>query len=516
MFLRFKNATTERTAGRRVAGLMAAGALAAVALALTASSATAGFPGVNGKIAFSRCEDGINCDVLKLWTMNTDGSGAGRLLTDPSHTDYDPSYSPDGRHLAFVRCHIENAGNVCGIATVDAHGNGLRQLTPGSAPAGDNYPSYSPDGSRIVFGHVTPTRGEIAVISADGSNLHSLTAGQPGSDTHPEFSPDGTKIVFQRYVSGSGYHIRLMNADGSNQHALTSDPTRRDYAPTFSPNGRQITYSSRVTGGVQTIWMIGVDGSGAHQVTSTPFQDDDPAFSPDGKRILFSRGPADGPWHVYTQAVTGGSPTQITTGLDFGAGWGRVPTPSIDSPPKVAGVAQVGHALTATAGPSSWGGSASFKWLRCTTSCAPIAGATATTYKPTNADIGKKLQVRQTQTSAGGSVSALSTATAPVTGEPGAGLVKLVRKGKARLQARLRCPATQSVACNGRLTVTARVHGHTVRIAAGNYKPAAGTSGKLTLRTTKALAKAHKLTARLVTRDDAGNITTSRRTVKLR
>src|SRR5262249_56467961 len=124
------------------------------------------------------------------------------------------------------------------------------------------------------------------------------------------------------------------------------------------------------------------------------------------------------------------------------------------------------------------------------------AGATTGTYRPTNADIGKKLEVRQTQSSAGGSVSAISTATATVVGEPGASLTKLVRKGTARLQARLACPATQSVVCNGRLTVTARVHGHTVKIASGNYKLAAGTSDKLTLRATKTLATPPKLTAR--------------------
>jgi len=504
---------------RRLAGAGAAAALTAVALALTASSATAGFPGVNGKIAFGRCEDAPTCDVQKLWTMNADGSGAARLVSDAGYWDLQPSYSADGRRIVFVRCHMANVGKVCGIATVDTHGNGLRQVTPGSAPSGDLYPSYSPDGSRIVFEHDTKTRAEIAVVSADGSNFHALTAGDPGSDFEPEFSPDGTKIVFDRYVSGSGYDIRIMNADGSNQHALTNDPVRRDYSPTYSPDGRQIVFSSRASAGVQiqTIWMMNADGSGAHQVTATPYQDRDPTFSPDGKRIVFQRGPVDGPWHIYSQPLTGGSPTQISGGSsDWEPTWGRIPTPSIDSPPKVAGVARAGHALTATAGTGSWGGSASLQWLRCAASCAPIAGATAATYKPTNADIGATLKVRQTQTSAGGSVSAVSTATAAVTAEPGASLVKLVRTGKARLQARLACPATQSVLCSGRITVTARVHGHAVKIASGKYTLAAGTSRKLTLHATKALAKTHKLTARLVTRDDAGNTTTSKRTLKLR
>jgi hypothetical protein len=259
------------------------------------------------------------------------------------------------------------------------------------------------------------------------------------------------------------------------------------------------------------------DGSGAHQVTTPPLgiQDDFPVFSPDGTTIVFERGPEDGPFHLYKQALAGGSPTQISGGYDFDASWSRVPTPSIDSAPKVAGIARAGHVLAATAGPSSWGGTASFQWLRCGKACKPIAGATTATYKPTNRDIGKTLQVRQTQTSAGGSVSLASTTTAKVAAEPGAHISTLARTGKGRLLARLTCPTTQSVVCNGRLTLTGRVHGHTVKIAAGNYKLAAGTTAKLTLQT-KTLTKINKLTARLVTHDDAGNTTKTKRTLTIK
>src|SRR5207237_110356 len=111
-----------------------------------------------------------------------------------------------------------------------------------------------------------------------------------------------------------------------------------------------------------------------------------------------------------------------------------------------------GHAVTATAGPGSWGGSASLQWLRCAAGCTPIAGATSATYKPANADIGSRLQIRQTQTSAGGSVSAVSATSTPVAAEPGARIARtLTRTHGGRLLAWLTCPASQSVLCNGRL-----------------------------------------------------------------
>ncbi len=520
MFPALKIIRTRRTPARRPALLAATFALAAIGLMLTASSAVASYPGANGKIVFTRCEDGVACQTWKLWTMNGDGSGAARFLADPGYGADTPTITADGRRIAFQRCTPPAGAGFapdCGIATVDAHGNGLKQLTPFKY-VGDEYPTFSPDGSRIAFDRYVTGGYQIFVMNADGSNLHPITDGK-ANDDRPEFSPDGKKIVYHHGFQGSNspQQLWLMNADGSNQHAITSDPSRQDYDPSFSPDGRQIVFQAS-TGGVYSIWSVNTDGTGAHKLTSPSIEDDIPVFSPDGKRILFTRSLADGTSRLYSMTATGGAPTQVGGGDDWYAAWSRVPTPSIDSPPKVAGVAQAGHALTATAGPGSWGGTASLQWLRCSASCAPIFGATAATYKPTNADIGATLKVRQTQTSAGGSVSALSAATAPVVAEPGARLVKLARTGKARLQARLACPATQSVVCNGRLTLTTRVRGHTVKVAARNYRIAAGADTRLTLRAkkTKALAGAHKLTARLVTRDDAGNTTTSKRSVALR
>jgi len=95
--------------------------------------------------------------------------------------------------------------------------------------------------------------------------------------------------------------------------------------------------------------------------------------------------------------------------------------PAVTTPPAVAGTAQTGSLLAATAG--EWGGgkpaSFAYQWQRCDTTgagCTPIAGATAETYTPAAADAAHTLVVVVTVRTAAGSASASSQPTAVVGG----------------------------------------------------------------------------------------------------
>ncbi|TML06815.1 MAG: hypothetical protein E6G41_05895 [Actinobacteria bacterium] len=371
----------------------------AVVLALilaAAQSAHAAFPGANGQISFTRCTAGSDCSSsanYQLWLMEADGSGQHQLVAEPGFFAGYATFSADGRWIAFQRCTGDAAAPSCGVAKVDAHGQNLTQLTP-LAPdpgtGGDDHPAFSPDGSQIVYEDLN---NNIAVMGADGSNSHLLTSG--GKDGEPKWSPDGSKIVFER-LAGE-YHLYLMNADGSGLHPLTSGAGETD--PDFFPDGNSVAFVDEA-GGTRHVARIGIDGNNRAILTTTDGGNGIPAVAPDGTRIAFDQyGSPTPPYTSNLSMLTldGAGPTPLTSsGGDYGASWGRVPTPSIDSPPTIAGAAQVGHALTVSAGPGSWGGAASFQWLRCS-SCGPIDGAAGDSYKPTNADIGKTIEARQTQ-----------------------------------------------------------------------------------------------------------------------
>ena len=77
--------------------------------------------------------------------MNANGGGVHRL-TRGCQEDYDPSWSPDGRKVAFSCVRTDQNTDVF---TVSVAGNGLRSLT--SNPSHDFVPAWSPDGRWLAY-----------------------------------------------------------------------------------------------------------------------------------------------------------------------------------------------------------------------------------------------------------------------------------------------------------------------------------------------------------------------------
>ncbi|MDE2812133.1 MAG: T9SS type A sorting domain-containing protein, partial [Gemmatimonadota bacterium] len=107
--------------------------------------------------------------------IGSDGNlaaGALRRLTDHSGWDGAPSWSPDGRHIAFRSHHAERDGN-WDIYVMGSDGSNPTRLT--DDPADDFSPSFSPDGRHIVFASERDGNWDIYVMGSDGSNPTRLT-----------------------------------------------------------------------------------------------------------------------------------------------------------------------------------------------------------------------------------------------------------------------------------------------------------------------------------------------------
>ena len=282
------------------------------------------------KIAFVSRRD----DNSEIYVMDADGSNPTNL-TSHEDSDFFPVWSPGGDKIAFMTDR-EQTGLVILDATpkiviefdmeifvMNADGSGQTNLT--DDPAWDGYPSWSPDGSKIVFqtdrdaGPIVPLvilpddfGREIYAMDADGSDPARLSW-SPESDVHPTWSPDGSKIVFQSYRDGN-WEIYTMNPDGSGQIRLTNHPDADTY-PTWSPNGNWITYQSDRDGNTEIYKMTGSGSSNTRLTTSSDW-DWGPSWSPDGLEIVFQSS-RDGNAEIYRMNADGSFQTRLTDDPDW-------------------------------------------------------------------------------------------------------------------------------------------------------------------------------------------------------
>ena len=176
------------------------------------------------KIAF--VASGGHRGAADIFVMNADGSGL-RNATNTVTTSFDFAWSPDGRRIAYLEGSLGGAP----LTVVNADGTGKQRLT-GPLMVDLGSPSWSPDGRTLAF---TGRGGDIYVVHAEGSGLRKLTAG-PGWDVGARWSPDGRRILF---LSSRDVHretdLFVMNADGSRQRNLTHTPGVSELAASWAP-----------------------------------------------------------------------------------------------------------------------------------------------------------------------------------------------------------------------------------------------------------------------------------------
>ena len=192
-------------------------------------------------------------------------------LTADWKVDDNPTFSPDGQQVAFVRrvMAIDQGQWSREIFRVGSDGQGLLQLSRNALA--ESGLAWSPDGARIAF----VAAGDLYVLPAAGGAAVRLTGGAL-NPRNVAWSPDSARLAFNSWPCPAG--------DGQ-------CPAAELYVVTLAGQLTRLTNDDR--------------------------QDARPAWSPDGARLVYEYGSAPAAIGLALLPVTGGTPTTLVTDLVF-------------------------------------------------------------------------------------------------------------------------------------------------------------------------------------------------------
>jgi tricorn protease-like protein len=201
-----------------------------------------------------------------LITMNVDGTNRRVILSEAGDIIFGwAAFSPDGRTIAFAS-NLGNAGSVYSIWTVSVNGGKPTRLTQSTEVAA--FPSWSPDGSRIMYsrGPIGTLGEDLYTMNADGSD-QALFYDCTDACYYPNWSPDGSQIVYIKALNGA---LTIERCQSQNQCGFPIPHAGYPASLALSPDGSQfVTGSYDVNDlSILRIHTSNANGSGQAAVTA--------------------------------------------------------------------------------------------------------------------------------------------------------------------------------------------------------------------------------------------------------
>ncbi len=189
-----------------------------------------------------------------VWLVESGGGGKERVAKTDA-MEYDPSFSPDGESVIFTRVD----GDSKKIVSRDLSSGAEEELA-------DGYMARMSSDGALVYVNEESGNEELYIKGANLTN-------SAKSDTFPSFSPDGSQIIFTSRREGD-YDTYIMDRDGSSCKALLSSENDEGRA-VISPDGEYIAVSVEESDGTEVI-IYDFNGNFVRKLTDNEYTDYEP------------------------------------------------------------------------------------------------------------------------------------------------------------------------------------------------------------------------------------------------
>ncbi|MEZ5208268.1 MAG: DUF4091 domain-containing protein [Acidimicrobiales bacterium] len=259
-------------------------------------------------IAFTSDRTGNN-DVF---VMDADGKGQTNLTADAANDQF-PAWSPDGTKIAFT----SNRAGTNDIWVMNADGTGAVRRTTGAAADGasDEKPAWSPDGTTLAFVSDRAGNPDVYVMPATGGAATAITS-HAAADYDPAFTRDGATIVFVSTRGATAADLYTVPASGGAATALTGGVADDDDTPDTANTSDQIAFDRVAGGDYDIMTMPSGGGAQTNRTAASSAHDIQPTWSPDDGALAFvslrSDVDATTDWEIYRMAPDGSGVVALT------------------------------------------------------------------------------------------------------------------------------------------------------------------------------------------------------------
>ncbi|MCE2414311.1 PD40 domain-containing protein [Candidatus Poribacteria bacterium] len=257
-------------------------------------------------------------DNGEIYLMDLNGRIQRRVTFTTDFNDSSPAflktpnylfYSSEPKSSREVKVVIQSSGSTpiyAGFHVTHIHSKITRTVLPVSF--GARVPRTSPVEDQVVYESNVDGNLELYLINLAGLDLAQLTPEDiepkritfnETDDGSPAFFPDGKRIIF---VSSRNEVNQLYTIDIDGKNEKHFNPSRWGcYNPTVSPDGKTIAYVSAREGDWE-VYLIDADGKNERRITSDIGRSIQPAFSPDGRYLAYVSDRSD-TFHIYLMSL---------------------------------------------------------------------------------------------------------------------------------------------------------------------------------------------------------------------